>query len=223
MPQVVRCQVNLTPGFDPKFQIMNTWHCVTVGATSTHDAASSFAIGLNAFYQTIDTYFSQYLGGNVPFFRAFDLSHPMPRQPVYETSLTTLASASTWLPREIACCLSYKGLYLSGVSPKRKRGRIYLGPLALATVDTANDGLFTSTFVNAVAAAATTLVTTSSASSTYRWCVYSPTTDPESSNPAGGAGSDADCWDAVTGGWVDDEIDIQRRRGVGSGTKVLWS
>lgn len=222
MPQVIRCQVILTPGFEPEHQIVNTWHCVTVGATTPVDAAEDFSAALSVFYTAVDTYFSQYLGGHVPFLRAFNLDDPMPRQPILEESLSTLASASTWLPREIACCLSYKGTYLSGVSPKRKRGRIYLGPLALSTIDTANDGMFTSTFVNAVATAANTLLTSSTGSSTFRWVVYSPTSDPEATNPAGGAGSDADCWDAVTGGWVDDEIDIQRRRGVGSGTKVLY-
>lgn len=222
MPQVVRCQINLTPSFDPKASIMNTWHCVTVGATTPLAACTDFVDDLDGFYQTVDTHFSQYLGGNVPFARCFDLNDPMPRQPILEQSLTTLASASTWLPREIACCVSYKGTYISGVSPKRKRGRIYLGPLASATVDTANDGMFTSSFVSAVRGAALALQTASAASSTYRWVVYSPTSDPQRDNPAGGAGVDADCWDAVTGGWVDDEIDIQRRRGVGSGLKNIF-
>lgn len=222
MPQVVRCQIDLTPGFTPQNKIMNTWHIVTVGATTPADAADAFVADVNTFYQAIDANFSQYLGGNVPFLRAFNLDDPMPRQPVHEESLITLTSASTWLPREIACCLSYKGTYLSGVSPKRKRGRIYLGPLAAATVDTANDGMFTSSFVTAVKNAAAALLTASTASSAYRWCIYSPTSDPNSNNPAGGAGQDAGCWDAVVGGWVDDEIDIQRRRGVGSGTKTLF-
>lgn len=217
MPQVVRVQVNLTPSFTPKESIMNTWHCVTVGATTPLVAVTSFVAALNTFYQAVDAVMGQYVGGHVPFARGFDLSDPKPRQPIYETSLTVLTTATTWLPREIACCISYKGTYLSGVSPRRKRGRIYIGPLASTSIDLANDGLFTSTFVSTLASAADALLGTSDASSEFRWVVYSPTSDPT------GEGNDAACWDAVTEGWVDENPDIQRRRSHTGGARSLFS
>lgn len=116
--------------------------------------------------------------------------------------------------RELCVCLSYKGTYLSGVSPKRKRGRIYLGPLAANTI---SSGEVASAAVTVFKNAAQTLLTASDASSQYRWVIYSPTTD------SAGTGLDLDSWDAVTEGWVDNNVDIQRRRGFSGGTRSTFT
>lgn len=215
MPQVLRCQVILNPAVASYAQYMNTWHIVTVGATSVVDAHTAFFSDLSDFYGAVDAHFSLFLSGAVPLMRTFDLSDPKPRQPIAEGNLPTLTTASTTLPAEIACCLSYKGTYISGVSPKRKRGRIYLGPLAAATINS-SVGDFTSTFRGAVAAAADTLQTASAGSSAYRWVVYSPSSDPA------GTGTDADSWDAVQSGWVDNEPDVVRSRSIGFNTRSTF-
>lgn len=215
MPQVVRCQVILNPAVSTDLQMINTWHCVTVGATTSLAAAEAFADDLNVFYQAIDSHLSLFLSGSAPLFRAFDLSDPKPRQPIHEENLGILVTASTTLPAEIQCVLSYKGIYLSGVSPKRKRGRIFIGPLASAALDS-SAGVFTGTLRTAIANAAEDLQTASSGSSLYRWVIYSPTTD------TAGEGQDLDSWDAVQEGWVGDNPDVLRSRGLISETRTLW-
>lgn len=215
MPQVVRCQVILNPSVNTRIQNMNTWHIVTVGATTPVAAATAFAADLNTFYQAIDAHFGLFLSGSAPLYRFFDLSDPKPRQPILEYLSSTLVTASTQAPSEIGCCLSYKGTYVSGVSPKRKRGRIFIGPLAMATLD-GSTGTFTSTFRAALATAADGLQSDSAGSSEYRWVVYSPTTDTT------GEGTDADSWDAVTEGWVDDNPDVLRSRGQPGGTRSTF-
>jgi len=222
MPQVVRAQVIMNPASTPKEQIMNTWHCVTVGATTPLAAVTAFATALDTFYQGIQGNFSADLEGAQPLARCFDLNDPMPRQPILEDEFSSLDTGSQYGVREIACCLSYKGTYLSGVSPKRKRGRIYIGPLSIALINTST-GMFTSAFRLALVSAADTLLAASDGSSLFRWVVYSPTSDPNSGNPAGGAGTDADCWDAVTEGWVDEDPDIQRRRSRPGGTRSTFT
>lgn len=215
MPQVIRTQITLNPAADADAHIMNTWHCVTVGATTALAAATSFGAALVTFYGAIDAYLAAELNGSQTLVRHFDLSHPKPRQPILEGTTGALATGSGNLPRELCCVLSYKGTYLSGVSPKRKRGRIYLGPLYASAVG--SDGGFSATVVNGIVAAADTLLGVSDGSSEFRWVVYSPTSDPS------GEGSDAACWDAVTEGWVDYNVDIQRRRGLPGGVRTLYS
>jgi len=217
MPQVVRCQVTLNPAAETRSQYVNTWHIVTVGATTPLAAATAYHTALNGFYQAVDVHLSGLVLGAVPLVRYFDLSDPKPRQPIYESTLSALSNSGSTSAPELACCISYKGTYLSGVSPKRKRGRIYLGPLKGACIDTGT-GKLDSTMVTAFATAADTMITTSTSSSEWRWVVYSPTSDPT------GEGNDADCWDAAVSGWVDDEVDIQRRRSLKSvGSKTLFA
>jgi len=215
MPQVLRCQVILNPGVNTRLQNMNTWHIVTVGAATTLDAHAEFYADLGTFYQAIDAHLSTFLSGSAPLMRTFDLSEPKPRQPIVESNLATLTTAATTLPAEIACCLSYKGTYISGVSPKRKRGRIYIGPLASATIDS-SVGNFTSTFRGALATAAGTLQSDSAGATSYRWVVYSPASDPT------GEGTDVGSWDAVTEGWVDNEPDVLRSRSINYNTRSVF-
>lgn len=215
MPQVVRSQVILNDDAATNMQIMNTWHCVTVGATTSLAAAEDFHQALQAFYATVDIQLSTELNGSTPLVRHFDLSDPKPRQPILEEPMPALACGTGSTAREIACCLSYKGTYLSGVSPKRKRGRIYIGPLASNCI--ASTGLLSPSLQSSIQSAADTLLTTSSGSSTFRWVIYSPTSDPT------GEGNDAGCWDAVTSGWVDNNPDVQRRRSVIGGSREVFS
>jgi hypothetical protein len=52
-----------------------------------------------------------------------------PRVPVAELTFS-LFPASTATPAEVALCMSFRGPLLSGTNPKRRRGRIYFGPMA---------------------------------------------------------------------------------------------
>lgn len=113
------------------------------------------------------------------------------------------------LPAETALCLSYHASPSDAPAPAphtnpraRIRGRVYLGPWH-AGVATSGTGLElnysrpSTTLVSTVKSSANNLLTASNASDTFTWVQYSRAQRTVS---------------AVTGGWVDDEWDTQRRR-----------
>lgn len=203
--QVIRAEVTLNPSASSRERIMNVWHFATVGAGTPSALAGTVTSTLDDFYQDIDTYLSSELTGAVPLIRFFNLIEPKPRQPYVENTLTTLACAVTRANREDAVCLSYKALYQSGVTPKRRRGRIYLGPLSNGALG-ATSGKLDPTVKTAFVSAAQTLFDIHDAATAWSWVVYSPTTDTAGTGETGAY--------EVVSGWIDDEIDTQRRRGL---------
>lgn len=212
--QCIRVQVVLNPSEAPADHIVNTWHCASVDATTPAAATASFVTKLNTFYQAIDAQLTADLHTQVPYYKAYNLLEVKPRQPIDEGNLTALSTGNGRLPREIACCLTYKAQFVSGISPRRRRGRIYLGPLKDAFVDDTT-GLFATTSVQAIQTAADALVTDSIAATTWKWVLYSPTTDTN--------GTGEDGMYEVIGGYVDTLPDVQRRRGVRAGTRYAFS
>lgn len=201
--QVLRCEVVLNPQASSRERIMNVWHIATVGATPPGTAAGDFLTGINAFYQAIDGQLSNELSGSVPVMRVFNLIENKPRQPIAEPTLTALTTSSSRAQREMAVCLSYRATYVSGVTPKRRRGRIYLGPLISTALDSSTGKLAAATKTTIVGAAQT-LIDFHQASALFSWVVYSPTTDVLGTGETGAF--------EVISGWVDDELDTQRRR-----------
>lgn len=121
-------------------------------------------------------------------------------------TLTSPAGTSS-LPSEIAACLSFHGDYAGAVEfagstrPRaRLRGRIYLGPLGNNTNVSARDAttkrenILSAFRVDATLAAARLRDRTAS-----QWGIWSRTT--------------IGLVTPVTGGWMDDAFDVQRRRG----------
>lgn len=143
--------------------------------------------------------------------------------PVEIRDLTFVAAAAAPnLPSETAACLSFHG-DLTGVPETadnptpppakirpaaRRRGRVYLGPLIYgALVDNAGvnyDPLLGSNFVNTVAEHAAGLADDSGGA----WVVYSPTSQAVF---------------PVVGGYVDNALDTQRRRGRGPTSRTSWT
>jgi hypothetical protein len=213
LTQTVRVAVTLNPQAAGRDRFMNTWHIATRDATTPVDAADAFITDLNTFYQAIDAQLGDLLTGNVPLAQAYNLIELKPRQPIRETSLTTLTCSANRAARELAVCVSYRAEYQSGVTPKRRRGRIYIGPLGDGAISS-SDGLVAAATVTALQSAANTLQAQSAASSEYAWVVYSPTTDVTGTGETG--------MYEVVSGWIDNSPDIQRRRGVYGGTKSTF-
>lgn len=203
--QVLRCEVTLNPDASTRERIMNVWHIGATVGTDPVDAADSFRDDIDAFYQAIDGSFAAELDGKIPALRVFDLSHDKPRQPIHEEGLQVLDTGADSAARELCVVLSYRATYISGVSPKRRRGRIYVGPWAAGLVNTTT-GLIASSVVAGVRLAGEDLLAASDASADYTWIVYSPTTD------TAGTGEPTTGFPVVAG-WVDNEVDVQRRRG----------
>lgn len=138
--------------------------------------------------------------------KVYKMSDAAPKEPlIREQTLTTTRLVTEGFPEEVAVCLSY-----SAASPHtdRRRGRIYLGPLTSACF-AANAGtsqcIVNSTFQGDIAAAAVRLANHVDAG----WLIYSKI----------GVGSYA----AVETGWIDNAVDIQRRRGPKAISRLTWA
>lgn len=211
--QTLRCSVTINPGATGRERFMNTWHIATRDATTPIQAADEFKTHLDAFYQAVDSHMSNLLSGEVPRLDVWNLIELKPRQPIKSYSLTALTTAANRAPRELACCVSYRATYDSGVTPKRRRGRIYLGPMSDSAFD-GTTGLIAAATVTAVQGAADVLQSQSAASTKYAWVVYSPTTDVVGNGETG--------MFEVIGGWVDSTPDVQRRRGTDSSVRSTF-
>jgi hypothetical protein len=113
------------------------------------------------------------------------------------------------LPLEVAACLSYRGS-TPGVLARRLRGRIYLGPLTIEATS-AGSGVapvvHTSMRASMLGAATFLAGNPTLAAEGLTWGVYSRTLD--AIHP-------------ITGGWVDNAFDTQRRRQVDATVREAW-
>lgn len=187
----------------------------TSGTASAAGMGLAFATRLGGFYNTIPsggsakitTYLSSYIDFTKVTVKSYDLDEPEPRPPVVITPLTWTGNTSGNAPSEVSMCLSFQGDAVPGQSQARRRGRVYIGPLAL-TVTTSGSNQpcrpLTATR-NTIALAGKALQALNDSSCT--WCVYSTVTGDLV---------------PVTNGWVDDEFDTQRRRGLRSTTRTLF-
>lgn len=174
---------------------VNTFHFFC--DDTSEGVINSVQTAIVAFYEDLDAWKGNGANWAASRIKWYDLSDPEPRVP-FENELAGISStsASTNAARELCVCVSFAGDYESGTSAARRRGRIYFGPLTSTAVG--SDGRIASTLVTAAVTAGSGLLTTSGLASEWSWGVYSPT---------------ANALYTVTNGWVDNEIDIQRRRG----------
>lgn len=140
--------------------------------------------------------------------KLYDLTDAMPRVPkaTYTGTLAGLGGGGQNLPSEVALCCSWKAAVSSGEAAARFRGRTFVGPLS-ATNALGPSGIARpdATFLTSVVNAGKALVAAGAASVVYDFVVYSPTRPG-----APGSGAKAA---VITGGWVDNAFDTQRRRG----------
>lgn len=206
----------------PADAFTNTWYFDGddyVGATDDwyHDGVMSL---LTAFYQSVDQFLCG-MAGPTATVKIYDMRDAEPRVPERIDTIALTVGNGDWMPAEVAICLSFQAAAASGTNQRRRRGRIYLGPIDHDATYTQNTGDVrpTSTCRDAIAAAAGVLRdgynTGAPADSSIRWAVYSPTTDIASSVD--------DAFNDVDNGWVDNAYDIQRRRGVAPSLRSLFS
>lgn len=183
---------------------VNTFHFFA--DDTSEGTVGSIQTALVAFYEALDAYKSNLMQWTTARVKWYDLEDPEPRVP-FENEVLGLSATggSGSLPRELAVCVSFAADYVSGSSAARRRGRIYFGPLASAAAG--SDGRIVGALVTAAVTAASGLYTTSALASEWSWGVYSPT---------------AGALYQVTNGWVDNEFDIQRRRGTRPTVRTVW-
>lgn len=143
--------------------------------------------------------------------RIYDLDDTPPRVPVRDTTtpLTVVQTSTGATAPEIAYVLSYRADYTGGVNRARQRGRLYLGGIS-SGIEAGTPSSFPS--VNSQSrtcmADAALEMFDSPFSDNWAWVVYSRTGNV--SYP-------------IVAGWVDGELDTQRRRGrVNEGLRTPW-
>jgi hypothetical protein len=136
--------------------------------------------------------------------RVYRLGDSIPRQPtIYPINLGTITATS--LPSEVAVVASF----FSTRNLPRRRGRVYIGPLASTAMATATNGVNTPALVIRTALLESMRRLRSAAPAQgLNWSVLSQV--------------DA-VMRPITAGWVDDAWDTQRRRGEGATGRLTWA
>lgn len=192
-----------TTGLPADF-ITNSWHIDDGEVTSSYAA---FGNQLKTFYTAFLSNLPSYIEKNGHEIKVYKVSDPEPRAPVYEEVWDFIAAPTgNPLPLEVASCLSYQAAPISGIPQARRRGRVYIGPLNVNTIDTT--GRISSAFRSSLAGAGQDLLDASNSSVTWKWSTHSRVL---------GTGAQ------VASGWVDDEPDTQRRRGRRPTTRTIFS
>lgn len=165
-------------------------------------------------------------------FKVYDLTQDPPRVPVF-IDMGTIAdmgdgNVGAPLPREVALKHSINATYIPGVDKQRQQGGFYLGPLAGGVNVVTGDGTHATRPAAALLSrcrkALRTLIDAADASSDVDFVVASlgARDNSVSSGHPGDAGYVLPKnrpllppkYFIVSGGWVDDEFDTIRRRGL---------
>lgn len=218
----IRAQVVLQGGTAlPEDQFVNTFHFVdgsgtyvgvperVAGLLDNFYNDTTAATGMSAQTHAVSAYLSQYVKRTpVTEVKVYNLADGKPRVPNIQSFTLASAYAATSLPEEAALCTSYAA---APPVTGRKRGRLFIGPLvgsALVSATTSVPSTANSGFVTDLANATKRLVEEGSSVSCI-WSVYS----------VAGGGS----MYPIVSGWVDNQLDTQRRRGGKSTSRTVWS
>lgn len=197
----------------PTDVITNSWHMIFDNGGSA-PSGSDYTAACNAlqtFYNSMYGVASlaQWVDKTSASIKVYDLTLAPPRVPVHTQAVpVTNTQTAGYTPTEVAMCLSFKGTYVSGIDTARQRGRVYLGGFSQVT---SNGGTTTfptinSTIRSTVCTAASTL---KGALATANW-IWVVASNAQVASPQGAGFQTFD----VTGGWIDDTPDTQRRRGL---------
>lgn len=199
----------------PEDVVVHSW--AASGTQNAEDMAVTFAARLQAFYTAttgpttarIGTYLSGWLNLAAATIRAYDIADPEPRVPVLDSpfNIGPNVTSSSGMPNEVACCLSFYAGVESGVNAARRRGRVYLGPLnnTAASATAGSNNVPLGTFLADCNLRAKALCDASTEA--CFWGVWSRTDNVVR---------------RVTGGWMDNAWDTQRRRGEKASTRYTW-
>lgn len=186
----------------------NSWSWdITGPETSTMNSIEGV---VRTFYDSWSGYRNALQAWNLTRIKWYRMTDTKPRAPVRDTSLgLSAATASTMLPPELAICMSFQGVRLSGTKQARRRGRLYLGPWGVIA-NTSSTGQIASGLLTTIGTAAAAVRVASQTSTDYEWVVIS-NTPIENANGT-----------PVTDGWFDNAWDVQRRRGLQPGSRTLF-
>lgn len=219
----LRCQFTVPHDTGlPEDSVVNTYAFTAEDVVTAGGAAIAFTTALDLFYTTIKNNLSSQYNWDQAEVEFINMADERPRVPFYTAPCAISGVATTWndYPAEVAICMSMRGTTASGENARRRRGRVYIGPLQRVAGDTPD---IVSTTVDEIAAAGKVLKDTA----LVDLCVYSRYThfavpvgrNIDERDEAGNRVFDEvpDALPAsfvpVTHIWVDNAWDTQRRRG----------
>lgn len=173
--------------------MVNTFSFSAVDDTDLPDIATA----LETRYQALTGVFNEQVRETGHLIKMYDRADPVPRAPRFEDTFNLSSNpVGSPAPPELALCVSFQASPFSGIPQARRRGRVYLGFFDVAVIGTT--GRPSSTLNTAAVAFGQGLLDASQAAPDWEWVVWSTTNGAPY---------------IITNGWVDDEFDIQRRRG----------
>lgn len=133
-----------------------------------------------------------------------------PSLPLFQADWTLGAPiATSSLPLEVALCLSIRATPAIPVPIRRRTGRIYLGPLVTTISQTpANEMPNVSSALRGQLALACQRLIDPETLDAQAWSIYSRVDDAAYE---------------VSGGWIDNEFDTQRRRAQDPTARTVWT
>lgn len=159
-------------------------------------------------------YMSPAVNGELAHIKSYNMADSLPRVPINDAvfGMSPSTAPADGMPAEVAVCLSFDSQQV-GVAPARRRGRIFIGPLA-STVTTYVEAttasvrpatVFRQHLVDVAVRMAAAVAAADGG--IWRWCVHSPTSGPLTAF-------------VIDRAWVDDAFDTQRSRGVAPTSKI---
>lgn len=205
--------------------IVNTFH-FTSDLTLDQTVAQQLATLIRNFYETsgdgVAPQLSNYLcyesiAPNAHTAKFYSMADAPPRAPLFTINqIASVAPTQGPLPSEVALCLSYRAALASGTVAARRRGRLYIGPLANNAIDQeAITGWArpAAGLMQALLAAGVGLAQDAAAAG-FTWVVYSSATQDAQLPNGGDFGTFP-----ITQFSVDNAFDTQRRRGAAPSTR----
>jgi hypothetical protein len=197
----------------PEDVFVNTWAFRTASGTRATDGelneaavkiADFFGANVTLTNASVNDQMSGEIDPTACELKVYRMDDPPPREPeVYPLPWSPQANG-TVLPAEVALCMSF----YSGRNIVGRRGRVYLGPWQDQVLTPAEEPARPqNTVLQTIMAAGERLMTPEG---TTVWCVLA------------GSGSGTAALHPVTGGWVDDAFDTQRRRGAAPTTRLQF-
>lgn len=187
------------PSEAERIAIAQVWHDFFTDATGTGNAVQDFL--------------SRVLDGANARIKIYNLGHPKPRVPIYDEAAPLVIPDAAPFPSEIAICCSYQAARVAGVPQERRRGRFFVGPLAVSSsAGTVPPRVGTNCRDTLVAAMSRMFIAFQELPAIgAQWMVMSGLDAPEAPPTA-----------PVNNGWVDNAYDVQRRRGEDATGRATW-
>lgn len=194
----LRAQIVLaTSDAIPANYVTNSW-CLSTAADPTVADYNAYTALFRQFYVDISTALAIPITSIGHLAKYINLASILkPNYPLYEETWSLPApNSNAQLPSEVSICLSMQGTRVSGIPQARRRGRVFIGTIAAATMTNGRPNLLTRTLlVDSVNGLKDGLLLAPLPASL---CVWSKI-DSQAV--------------AVNNVWVDDAYDTQRRRG----------